>query len=268
MKARPVLVVLAAMILGACATRHGAEASLERLDIPDGAGPFPAVVLLHGCNGMGSNIPVWQRVLREHGYASVAIDSFGPRWINEICSDFSRLPMHQRVEDVYLGLAKLVARPEIDAQRVALMGFSNGGVAVLSALTTTVLLRLPADRPHFRAGVAVYPDCSIYPSARFAVPITALIGAADDWTPPRYCSELASAARARADSPVFEVKVYAGAHHAFDYPGLQFLYRPEVRNMHSPSGYGATVAGNSSAARQAHSDAIAFLERVIGRRSR
>lgn len=267
MKVGPALIVLAVFMLGACATKRGTEASLERLDIPAGEGPFPAVVLLHGCNGVGPNIAVWQTVLHEHGYASVVIDSFGPRWINEICTDSSRWPMHRRVEDVYIGLAKLVENPQIDARRVALMGFSNGGVAVLSALTRTVLLRLPPDRPHYSAGVALYPDCSIFPDARFSVPISTLIGNVDDWTPSHYCKKLAAATRVRPGSPPFEVKVYEGAHHAFDYPGLQFLYRAEVRNMHSRSGYGASVAGNLAVTRQAQVDVIEFLDRVMTKHS-
>jgi acetyl esterase/lipase len=50
------------------------------LSKPDGDGPFPAIVYLHGCGGLSENTR--QRVahlLTGWGYVSFAVDSFDPR---------------------------------------------------------------------------------------------------------------------------------------------------------------------------------------------
>jgi dienelactone hydrolase len=43
------------------------------LSRPSGPGPFPAVVILHGCNGVGPNMYEWARWLRGEGYAALVL---------------------------------------------------------------------------------------------------------------------------------------------------------------------------------------------------
>lgn len=53
---------------------------------PEGAGPFPAVVALHGCGGRAM---VSEQIIADRfvswGYVYLAVDSFGPRGIRETC---------------------------------------------------------------------------------------------------------------------------------------------------------------------------------------
>ena len=60
---------------------------------PEGAGPHPAVVMLHGRSGAYSSLArgvytaatlsgrhaSWGRFWQEHGYVALLVDSFGPR---------------------------------------------------------------------------------------------------------------------------------------------------------------------------------------------
>lgn len=50
---------------------------------PEGPGPFPAVVIMHDCSGLGprsSGAPIrWARELVEKGYVIIMPDSFAPR---------------------------------------------------------------------------------------------------------------------------------------------------------------------------------------------
>jgi poly(3-hydroxybutyrate) depolymerase len=46
---------------------------------PKGEGPFPAVVLLHGCRGIQPYQRDWAGKLAEWGYVALLVDSFGPR---------------------------------------------------------------------------------------------------------------------------------------------------------------------------------------------
>ena len=60
---------------------------------PDGPGPFPAVVMLHGCGGLmtrsgkiAANARFWAEYLRDHGYVALLVDSFTARGIDEVCT--------------------------------------------------------------------------------------------------------------------------------------------------------------------------------------
>jgi dienelactone hydrolase len=57
-----------------------------RLTKPEGKGPFPAVILLHGCLVIDQHYNVWAKRLGSWGYVALQIDSFGPRGKLSICS--------------------------------------------------------------------------------------------------------------------------------------------------------------------------------------
>jgi dienelactone hydrolase len=80
--------------------REGGQQILRgRLTRPSGDGPFPAIVLLHGCNGTGSptnkHYSDWIYMLQRWDYVSLLVDSFGPRGKSNICaSGQGRLELH------------------------------------------------------------------------------------------------------------------------------------------------------------------------------
>ena len=106
------------------------------LRFPSGAGPFPTVVLAHRCGGLGNAETGWAPVLREMGYATFVMDSFRGRGLTEVCTSAGTLTGTQRIPDAYGALRILATHPKIDARRVALMGFSHGGILSLGASTT------------------------------------------------------------------------------------------------------------------------------------
>jgi len=95
--------------------------------VPDGGGPFPVVVLAHGCSGRSVVDRTWATVLRDWGYATFALDSFTGRKLREACSNARVLSGVQRIPDAYGALRLLATHPRVDARRAALMGFSHGG---------------------------------------------------------------------------------------------------------------------------------------------
>ena len=201
------------------------------LRLPDGKGPFPAVILAHGCNGNANMERSWGALLREWGYATFVLDSFRGRGILEVCTDNRRLTPLQRVPDAYGALRTLAENPRIDARRVALMGFSHGGALTMMASTQWAKDTFaPAGQPAFRAFLPFYPNCNAsYPERnRVSAPVRIHAGAADDWTPARPCAELAGALKASGQN--VDIHVYPDAHHAFDVPGLAQSFRPHVNN--------------------------------------
>ena len=229
---------------------------------PAGDGPFPAVVLLHDCSGLGPRSSAgpwrWATRLMEQGYVTIWPDSFQTRGhLSGVCTDASppRISFEQRAKDAYAALAYLRTLPFVDAKRVAVMGGSHGGSSTLAAIVDTAANREHTG-PGFVAAIALYPGCGrtigdwrVERDGRKIVgyagvfkplaPLLILIGERDDWTPAEPCRKLAAAAQ-RAGYPV-EIEVYPGAHHAFD-SRAPVRYIPERINSNAEGGRGATTA--------------------------
>lgn len=231
---------------------------------PSTGGAGAAVVLMHGCSGLHTkkgeltrSNAAWGEWLAARGYSALFVDSFGPRGYREICTLSPRpiLPQRERVDDAYAALAYLARSDDVDAARVFLIGWSNGGMAVLNVMDSA--------RPGrgFRAAVAYYPGCAEInrrrPQYAPYAPLLILAGGADDWTPPGPCRELVErSGRQGADA---RIVVFPGAHHAFDRVGVGKRFRPDVRNPNSPSGWGATVGSDPQAREESLREVEAFL---------
>ena len=93
------------------------DSDLGNPRIPPGTATFPAVVLAHGCNGIGTLEFGRAWVLREWGYATFVLDSFRGRGLLEVCTNAQTLIGTQRIPDAYGALRILVTHPRIDARR-------------------------------------------------------------------------------------------------------------------------------------------------------
>jgi dienelactone hydrolase len=211
------------------------------LTLPAGPGPFPAVVLMHGCGGLGNAEAGWVDPLTRAGYAAFVVDSFTGRGLREVCTSGRTLVSVQRIPDTYGALRILATHPRIDAARVALMGFSHGGGVTLGAATRWAKERYaPRAGAQFRAFLPFYPPCSsVYPErASISAPLRLHIGERDDWTPAAPCRDLVNDLKAAGYDA--EMTVYPGAHHSFDNVGRPVTWLPNVDNA-----AGCTIRGES-----------------------
>lgn len=131
---------------------------------PAGDGPFPAVVVLHGSGGFWSNdnpsngmlkhLKEWGTLLQSQGYVALFVDSYRPRgilanygnrrpcfdaaWDNGPCS-----PAYERPKDAYAALAwlKTQTTAPVIADRIGLMGFSQGGETALASVVASSVSR-------------------------------------------------------------------------------------------------------------------------------
>jgi dienelactone hydrolase len=184
---------------------------------PEGAGPFPAVVLVHGCAGNRFVEPAWGQFLRAAGYATFNVDSLRARDLSEVCTQPAALNPLQRLPDAYGALRFLAANPKIDPKRVALMGFSHGGIVAMYASTAWAKETFaPAGQPSFRAFIPFYPYCNtIFPERdKVSAPVRIHTGAADDWTPAKPCEALVASLKASGQDVA--INVYPDAYHSFD----------------------------------------------------
>ena len=184
---------------------------------PAGEGPFPAVVLLHGCSGLPpslSRMGEWAEWYRSRGWASIILDSFGPRGLASVCNT-NEVNANDRAGDAYAALTYLAGQPFVRKDRVVIQGLSHGGWTVLRALDEILY---GTNELRFAAGVAYYPVCSGIRRPLYA-PALVLIGELDDWTPAIPCQALSE--QAREDPYPIDLTVYPGAYHSFDFPGAR-----------------------------------------------
>jgi dienelactone hydrolase len=260
---------------------------------PDGNGPFPAIVIMHDCSGLGprsSGAPArWAQLLATEGYIVAMPDSFTPRGLPQgVCTltdpaAANRARLLVRAYDAYAVLAYLRTQPFVDGAHVGVMGGSHGGSTTLLTDTMPLLPNAPLrdERLHgFAAAIALYPGCAgnfggwnvrraqgaIGPVTEYigtyqpVAPLLILIGEKDDWSPAEHCRVLAERADA-AGYPV-TIKIYPGANHSFDSAAPE-RYVAERRNANAPEGRGATTGGNQPAWNDAIEQVTAFFGKYL-----
>jgi len=235
---------------------------------PAGEGPFPAVVQLHGCGGLEEQSYRWARWLAARGYVALVVDSFGPRKVKGDCrTGPDEPPITARLDDAIGALRYLQSRPDVLRDRVAAIGWSQGGVYAMAAINGPSLERAKrrgVEMPSvgFAAAVGISPGgCSSLVNEQVVRPLLVLIGGADDWTPAEECAEMVNAMKARGATAT--IVIYPGAYHYFDVEGQRLEVLPEVENDTAPSGFGATVAYQREAAADAYRQVEAFLARYL-----
>src|SRR5882762_5711074 len=135
---------------------------------PDGGGPFPIVIALHGCGGLGGHSePVqsryrdWAEQLVKDGQAVLLPDSYGSRELGPQCRVKERTVRgrRERVEDVAAARKWLLQQSWVARDRISLIGWAGGASALLWAVRPQSLTRDIA--PDFRSAIAFYPDCRV-----------------------------------------------------------------------------------------------------------
>jgi dienelactone hydrolase len=194
---------------------------------PDGDGPFPVVIALHGCGGLADHSePVqpryrdWAEQFLKAGNAVLLPDSYGSRELGPQCRVSERrvLARRERVVDIMAARAWLVQQPWAARNRISLIGWANGASALLWAVRPQQSSR--TLEPDFRSAVAFYPDCRISSGLGWSarVPTLLLIGAKDDVSSPPACRQMVDGAQGR--SALARIVVYPGAYHDFDRANL------------------------------------------------
>jgi dienelactone hydrolase len=235
---------------------------------PAGAGPFPAVVAMHGCGGLfrprdpsklaARNVD-WGTRLSALGYAVLFPDSFNPRGTPEVCKQ-DQTPVRpgvHRVADAYGALAWLQKQPFVRPGAIALMGWSHGGVTTLWASRKSSRAR-PKDVPtDFALGIAMYPGCVAILETDYvpAFPVHMFVGDLDDWTPAAPC-------KAFAEKANLKIVAYPNAHHGFDAPHQGKLILTGLRSTKSGT---ATIGTDPEARADVLTRVPALLATMQGR---
>ncbi|MCW3149323.1 dienelactone hydrolase family protein [Stutzerimonas stutzeri] len=230
------------------------EAELFR---PDGEGPFPAIVLMHGCGGwqpaVRYGLHAHASFLREQGFVVLNLDSFGPRNFTggKLCSNNPALykAISYRTSDAFDAMRYLSQQSFVAADNIFLMGQSNGGAVAIRAAKQSSPATYGQSDQAFRGVVAFYPWCGELGRSRVSLsaPLLILAGGRDNWVPARECQGV------QGKGATLEVKVYPNAAHSFDL------------DLPPQSFQGKLIGGDTMATTDSRSRMLQFLVRNLTR---
>jgi dienelactone hydrolase len=201
------------------------------LALPVADAPLPAMVVMHGCDGISASEIEWAKTLNKLGVATLVVDRYGPRNIAETCTYREFINSASALVDAFRALEVLSTNPRIDPARIGIMGMSLGGQLTLTTSQVRFQERYGKGAATFATYIALYPAGCVTrmideERVRGGM-IRIFHGAADDWTLIGPCRQyIERLRRASVDAALHE---YAGAHHAFDNPALTVTRLNAVR---------------------------------------
>ena len=196
--------------------------AIGRLFMPEGSARVPAVVLVHGSGGVyPALLNYWPEQFKRVGIAALVIDVFSPRGVKSTVNDQSLVPYGADVADAFAALALLASHPRVDARRIAIMGFSRGGMTATRTAVERIIagsappgLRFAAHVPVYSGGCVGAFRLLVEPGVFSREPMLWVHGDADDYAAMAPCQDYAQQIGA-AGTPV-EFVVLPGAGHKFD----------------------------------------------------
>lgn len=215
--------------------------------LPEGEGPHPVAIQLHGCGGKKKLQARWAAVARAAGWAVVVVDSYAHRGISQleayatVCTGL-QLWGRERAGDLYAMLEWTRGQPWADSNRIVIAGWSHGAWTTLDAMAMkpgramSVAARLEQIPHEPFAGVVgaflLYPWQGVGAMAprmglRVDVPIKVIVGTKDSVVGGKGVARTLS--KMKTPSRPIAVEVFEGATHAFDE-----LEAQDWRNRYDP----------------------------------
>lgn len=233
---------------------------------------LPAVVIVHGTNGIDSRGSTMAAALHRAGIATLEIDQWSPRGVTG-AANRPKNP-YDAVPDVYGAFRLLADHPAIDANRIGITGFSWGGVMALLTAQGDVTAKFAGPGRGFDAHLAFYPVCWLYnanppvlpPLSKLTgAPVRILVGADDHYEgDPQACPQMLQRLP-EADRRAVSVKVYPNATHGFD---ISEDCTPPYEDPAANRGQGGTGRScpNPAARADSRREAVEFFGRAFGLR--
>jgi dienelactone hydrolase len=203
------------------ATLDGGKIRLTGLlDVPEGKGPFPAVVLLHDSSGLAwdlgtANYAAWAERLIHWGYVALRVDSFGPRGVTEVL-DLTTVSPRTMSLDAYAARDYLARLPKVGKKPIAVIGWSLGGAGGMYLVDGAYR---PSKAKPFQACVCYFPILPT-PPTRQDTPLLLLTGEDDLICAASMVRDVESSWAKGSRTFELSIFTYPEATHHFDVPGL------------------------------------------------
>ena len=184
---------------------------------------YPAIIVVHTIAGYRDvNEGYAAAELRKSGFATLTYDSFAARKTTGMAMSGSPAYLPAGVVDAYAALRRLANEPRINANRIAILGFSFGAEVAHMTAFESLRSALSPDQVRFAAHVAFYPAGNFGVIAEHGAytgsPVLMLLGEKDDNLPVAKIESYLAYARGAA-APIENV-IYPGAYHAWTVPDL------------------------------------------------
>ena len=183
---------------------------------------LPMVLGINGSKNWASHHLEYLAMFREMGYATFELHSFNSRNVESTVGSQTQVTTAMMILDAYRALEKLRYDPRINADNVAMIGWSLGGGAVLFSAWKPIMDAIsPSLR--FKAHLSFYPPCLVdLDLVSFSSsPIHILIGELDNWVSSEACEDLVY--KLNEEGVNINIDVYEGSHHGFDREGPLYI---------------------------------------------
>lgn len=223
--------------------QEGLRSKHYRIEKPDGAGPFPAVILVSGDFGLGlkfskKHYDNVQKRLVELGFFTLRLNYVAAR----NATTFMDVPTYKVADDICIAANYLKKDNFVKKRAVNVIGWSWGGASAFRSLRQTG----SRESANVAAVVAYYPHCIEARHWDSEIPVLVLGGGIDLVCPIRKCNAIFD----RLGQPdKLTVRVFDGARHGFDVPELKDATITE---------YGI-MAYDETAAKAAWNEVVKFL---------
>lgn len=231
MKARLFTFCAVTVLLGAMCLPAGAQKPVTfpsgdgqaqgLLYLPSGAGPHPALIVIHEWWGLNDWVKEQAARYAKDGYVALAVDLYHGKVANdpEMAHELMRgLPQDQGVRDLVAAFKYLAARKDVKRTRIGAVGWCMGGGYALQLAIAEP--RLKADAVNYGAMPTDKTEL-----AKIHAAMIANFGGQDRGIPPEAVH--AFEANMKSLGKKVDVKIYPDAGHAFENPNNKQGYRPE-----------------------------------------
>lgn len=183
----------------------------------------PAVVILPTCGGVSQHIRDWTEAAVAVGYTVLVVDSL--RGLPNDCGSPSKITNGRYIKDALDAVAHLATQPQVDAERISLLGFSKGALIATWLASSAVSSALRLGSPAVASVASMYGFCSLGPTRgrpqgiqilqpNTDRPLLMLLGGQDNETPPTSCLDRLPKLK-ESGAPV-SWHLYPDATHAWD----------------------------------------------------
>jgi carboxymethylenebutenolidase len=197
----------------------GDEKVSAYLAIPEGAGPHPALVVIHEWWGLNDWVKEQARKFAEQGYVALAPDLYRGQVTGDpaVAHELSRgMPQDRAVRDLKSAFAYLAERHDVHKTRIGSVGWCMGG---------GLSLQLAVNEPQLAASVVYYGamPTSAEDIQKIQAPVLGNFGGEDRGIAVESVNTFEKAMKAAGKS--IDIKIYPGAGHAFQNPNNKLGYR-------------------------------------------
>ena len=201
--------------------KSGDETVSGYVALPEGGGKHPAIIVIHEWWGLNDWVKDQAQKYAAQGYVALAVDLYRGKvgaTPDEAHILMRGLPDDRGLRDLEAAFAYLASRPDVDASKIGSVGWCMGG---------GWSIKLAEDQPKLAAFVVNYgslpTDSAII--AKIKAPMLGNFGADDAGIPPESVHAFEAAMKSAGKN--LDIKIYAGAGHAYQNPNNKAGYRPD-----------------------------------------